>query len=300
MKTIDAVIDQYFELITSENDGRFSSAEKKIYDIFLDGLDLDDRVSIEAKRYDLREKFGIIDSFLQSRGSQVVVDAGCGIGNQAILLSLLGVNKVIAVDILPERLEIAKKRKAFFEDHLKRKLGIDFMCDDIFKVIAKTGIHMIYCKDSVSHIHPLEEFIDLATNSLQEQGLLVVDEPNVFNPSIFYGTYKQYYKKTGKFHFWTRDVLNPSTGQLVTLAVERLIRPGRLKKMLWSRGLLCVHISRLGGWLIPKTTISKMIQSHSIEITKVINGIEHSISHIPFANIFFHSFLLIAQKTSGH
>lgn len=300
METIDAVINQYFQLIMSENDGRFSPAEQKLSDVFLDGLDLDDRVSIEARKHDLKERFSIIHSFLKSKSCQVVVDAGCGIGNQAILFSLLGVNKVIGVDILQERLELAKKRKVFFENHLKRKLDIDFTCDDIFKVIANSKMDMIYCKDSLSHIHPLEKFIDLITNSLREGGLIVVEEPNVLKPSIFYNAYKQHYKKTGKFHFGTRMVLNPSSGELVTLALERRFRPGGLKKMLEQGGLSCLSISRTGGWLVPKATVSKMGKSYSIELLRVLQGIEHSISHVPVANIFFRSFLLIAQKSSEH
>lgn len=79
-------------------------------------------------------------------------------------------------------------------------------------------------------------------------------------------------------------------------AVERVIRAGSLKKMLAQRHFSCLKISRIGGWLMPKTTIAKMSKTHSMDIIKLLMKIEKLISHVPIMNLFFSSFLLVAQK----
>ena len=56
----------------------------------------------------------------------VVFDAGCGYGSESFLFAGLGA-KVLAVDISPEQLCIAEKRKSYFEKEVfKKKLDVTF------------------------------------------------------------------------------------------------------------------------------------------------------------------------------
>ncbi len=296
MNTTDAAVDLFYTLMIKENEVLFTPKEQSIYDVFLDGLSLCDALSIEARKDDLKARLKAITDCFQITDERVLLDAGCGIGHQSLLFSLLGAKKVIGIDIIEERLKIAQKRKSFFEDYLNCKLNIDFINDDIYRIIDNYRFDMIYCKDAISHIHPLESFIEKSSHSLKNNGVFIIEEPNQYNPFRLYSTLTQHYKATGTFKYYTSEVINPVSGESVVMAEERLISSRELKCLLRQNSFSLRHLSWGGGWLIPKSTIARLGKSRSFKILKGLERAESFFSHVPVINLFFGSFLLIAEK----
>ena len=93
-------------------------------------------VIINAKKYPpalaaaiyVNRRFRAVQAIAATRNA-MVFDAGCGYGSDSFLFAGLGV-KVLAVDISPEQLYIAEKRKRYFENEIfKKKIDITFSQD---------------------------------------------------------------------------------------------------------------------------------------------------------------------------
>ena len=106
---------------------------------------------------------------------------------------------------------------------------------------------------------------------------------------------QHYYKHSGKFRYYTKEVVNPATGDVVLEAKERPFAMNQLKNMLEQRHFICLNASRGGGWLIPKSTIAKMLKSQSSRALRVLLRTESFILRVPVVRMLFESFLIIAQ-----
>ena len=89
------------------------------------------------------------------------LDAGCGVGSESILCSLLGGN-VIGIDI-SSRLDVAKKRISYYEDRFNATLNIDFLQKSVWA-------HAFDCK---KEIDLLRGFFNISKKDIR---LLIVEE----------------------------------------------------------------------------------------------------------------------------
>lgn len=76
-----------------------------------------------------RRRGPLVRSILEDHEPKVF-DAGCGYGSEAYLFAALGA-EVLAVDLEEERIDIARRRQAFYEEAFGRSLSITFGAHDL-------------------------------------------------------------------------------------------------------------------------------------------------------------------------
>jgi SAM-dependent methyltransferase len=120
---------------------------------------------------------------LRTAGSPIrLLDAGCGYGTESLLFALLGAD-VTGVELVPERVELARSRPGFYQDRVAASLSIRFVNADVIRYLEKTGpFDIIWIMEAISHIHPLDTFLPLAYDRLSPEGLLITSDPNALNP----------------------------------------------------------------------------------------------------------------------
>ena len=108
-----------------------------------------------------------------------VLDAGCGIGNEAILCGLLGA-QVTGVDLNEDRLALAKNRVKYYNNKFNTNLDVNLSAESVLKEFDQK-FDVIWSMESISHIDPAEEFIKLSYINLKSGGRLIITDPNALN-----------------------------------------------------------------------------------------------------------------------
>ena len=112
-----------------------------------------------------------------------VLDLGCGLAMQSIIFAALG-KRVLAVDLRPESIELAKKRKDYYESILGRELAIEFVCKDFLKLDASRyegKIDGVFSMSAFSYIQPLEETVSLIARMCAQDARVFLFEENSSN-----------------------------------------------------------------------------------------------------------------------
>lgn len=120
---------------------------------------------------------------LGSKEIETVLDLGCGLGMQSIMLAALG-KSVVAVDIRPESIELCRKRKEFFEIELGRELDIEFVCGDFLQhdFTEYVGrVDGVFSMSAFSYIEPLEKTVALLDELTSESAKVFLFEENSSN-----------------------------------------------------------------------------------------------------------------------
>jgi len=150
-----------------------------------------------------------------SNGSPLrILDAGCGFGTECLLFALAGA-EVMGVDLRPERHEVACKRPAFYEEQLGRSLNSSFRLSSIFNLEERGLFDLIWVHNSITHIHPVEGFLELCSDLLAKNGELVIIDVNKMS---LRRRLRPTHKETESLYTTRRD---PATGDDVVYAVER-------------------------------------------------------------------------------
>ncbi|NHJ25032.1 MAG: class I SAM-dependent methyltransferase [Candidatus Lokiarchaeota archaeon] len=154
-----------------------------------------------------------------------VLDAGCGMGSEAILMSILGC-RVIGVDTSKERVSIAQERLLFYENYLNINLDLEFYEKNILK---HTGEYdLIILNEAVSHIAPLGDLVLKMRKLLKKGGNIIIAETNKLNPYISFLSKRAQKKKGGVFIIKT----DPRTNKNFNYAVERIFSAPEILKLL--------------------------------------------------------------------
>ena len=116
---------------------------------------------------------------------RAVLDAGCGYGSEAILLSHLGV-PVTGVDLRPDRLSVARKRGEYYQSIGYCTSPPEFMSRNILTHLAERprSYDAIWSQASIEHIEPTQTFLDLAFEALKPGGRIVISNVNKLNPIV--------------------------------------------------------------------------------------------------------------------
>ena len=105
---------------------------------------------------------------------KTLIDAGCGAGSFSILLSLLGANKVYAVDFIPDCLEMTEAMAGFagLDD-------IETVQSDIGELdLPGESVDGIFSLESISHYRDYTSFLKNASRLLKKGGFLVIRDGN--------------------------------------------------------------------------------------------------------------------------
>ena len=104
----------------------------------------------------LSEKEQVLNLIRGTSGPITILDAGCGRGTDALLFAFLGAD-VVGVDINRRAVEFANSRKDFFREKGGESLSCRFAQGDVIKQVEEKQFDVVWIREAVSHIHPLEE-----------------------------------------------------------------------------------------------------------------------------------------------
>ena len=153
-------------------------------------LQLHHEVMMNAKKYPptlaatiyVHRRSLAVQAILATRDA-IVFDAGCGYGSESFLFAGFGA-KVLAVDISPEQLCIAEKRKRYFENEVfKKNLDVTFRVADLNEYWPEThGISLTWIASVLAALPDQEDFLKRVYAGTREGGRVVVTDMNLRNP----------------------------------------------------------------------------------------------------------------------
>ena len=236
----------------------------------------------------------------------IVLDAGCGLGTESLLFGLLGA-EVLAVDIHPTRMEVAKRRKKWYQCNVYANLRLRFIQRDIIQFLTEIAEDKMDCRpniiwlsEAISHIYPPERFLSLAHSVLQPNGKIVISESNPLNVVIRVMNWKERmarYKNITKHNrkqFERGDIFlypwrfqDPHTNKEVNICNEKLWTPQQFKVMLQSVGF---SVERINIYrFIPDILMTK-------QSLRFWSHVELCIRQIPFISLMGIRQIIIASK----
>lgn len=237
MKGPKEIINDFYYALEQEYDGKNPFLDSEEYRTFrkyyYDSLRNKARRYLYKNLYQNRLRY--ITNLLLSLRSPLILDAGCGLGSESILFSSLGA-KVVSVDLNEERLKVAEKRKLFYKDLVKGR--VEFIFGDVFEIIKMRKFDIVWMNESISHIHPAEEFLQIAHHQLNSGGRVIISETNGGNPYILLKRFME----TGSWSWRSRFVKDPKRGSEVGYAVERLFTFKQITNILMQAGYFIGHV----------------------------------------------------------
>ena len=175
----------------------------------------------------------------QSNRTLRILDAGCGCGTESILFSILGA-EVVGVDLKTDRIRIAKQRIKYYNQFYDIDGKIKCINENIFNLSLDYPLDIIWLSDAISHIEPVNGFLELAYSLLGKDGRLIIYDLNGSNPYIWL---RLILKRGFNRYTTVKDV---ETGEEVHYAIERVPSNSTLRREI-----------KKAGFVIEKTHIFK-------------------------------------------
>lgn len=131
-----------------------------------------------------------------------VLDVGCGFGWQALTVSMIGNNSVVANDILPSMIAGVKDCIASL-----RAKGVDFDVEPLLGDICELDLpegsfDAIYTIEAVEHVHDLGRMFDSCARYLKPGGsLIIVNDSNVLDRSVKSDTEKMWRQRENSWEW---------------------------------------------------------------------------------------------------
>lgn len=203
---------------------------------------------------------------LKDRTNQArICDAGCGYGTESLFFSLFG-NPVTGVELVRERLEIAKSRVDYFRLISNSISDVNFINADIFRFLGQSKPYdVIWAMEAISHIYPPEKFIQLAYERLTEGGALIISDPNGLNPIAWLRSVKI---RGSLKHFPHKKFKDPQTEQPICYGQEQIFSFLKLQRILKSSGFRVKRVDLsgfMGSSFLPRFIINNEASQKMLE-----------------------------------
>jgi 2-polyprenyl-3-methyl-5-hydroxy-6-metoxy-1,4-benzoquinol methylase len=231
--------------------------------------------------YGLRSQ-NSVDLINNSEKKIFILDAGCGLGSMSIFFSLLGA-EVYGIDLSKNRIEIANRRVKYYEKKFRTKLNVNFQTMNIFKFKSKQKLDLIFANEFISHVDPLELFLQMANNNLRMGGYLNISDTNNNNP---YARYKAW--RVHRREGLCSRKRDPNSNEEVSYLCERLLTINQLRNEVAKNGFNVNKIKTFG--FLPQILFNKKLFKKgqkiigSIPIIKNL-GVIFDISSVKIKNI---------------
>jgi len=207
----------------------------------------------------------IIEELKTSTRAPRVLDAGCGYGTESLLFSLFPA-KVWGVDLVPERIALARSRADFFQALSNKPLELTFVNAHLFRFLETSPpFDIIWALEAISHIYPPEKFLRLCWRKINKDGKLIISDPNSLNPLALLRSMKI---RGSVIHRPHQKFLDPDTWQPADVGQEKIFNIFRIKKLLEAAGfrIQAVEMSGfMGSSLLPQAFFDKEKFVRSLE-----------------------------------
>jgi 2-polyprenyl-3-methyl-5-hydroxy-6-metoxy-1,4-benzoquinol methylase len=238
--------------------------------------------------------FPLINLISELQEQARVLDVGCGCGSESLLMSLLGAD-VTGIDLISQRTEFAQSRIPFYQSFSEQKLHIQFSQANVFNFLPSAPkFNIIWMVEAISHVHPAEDFLQLAFNSLPDNGFLILADSNALNPiSIF----RAYQLRGSRKWFTYEESTNMENDHSVRVAEERIFSLFRLQKILKKIGFQIQDVNVagfLGSYIIPR----KMLPS--LKLAKSLITLQNILKKTPVLRLIGSNFTLVAIKRQNN
>lgn len=160
-----------------------------------------------------------------------VLDAGCGHGTFSLLFAAMGAD-VVGADLRPDRLAVAERRSARYAADTGRALAVRFERRDLASD-WQASFDLVWVHNALSHIDPLEPFLDRVATHLAPGGVFVVGDINGANP--------QHRRRLNALRGEVHQEYVAPDGHRYAYAVERPFAPRELRQLAEARGLIVVR-----------------------------------------------------------
>jgi SAM-dependent methyltransferase len=186
-----------------------------------------------------------VDENLILEGKGRILDAGCGFGTESLLFSLAG-TEVVGVDLVPERIDLARSRIKYYQSKCEQPLRLKFFSANIFRFLETSDpFDIIWLMEAISHIYPAEKFLGIAYSKLKEGGKIILTDPNSINPVAWTRSVKI---RGSLKHSPHQKFKDPESGVPVEYGQERIYTVFGLKKILEKAGFK-IKKTRMSGFM---------------------------------------------------
>ena len=220
------------------------------------------------------EAVGLLD---RPGSAPTLLDCGCGWGTHALMFAFLGA-KVVAVELIEDRLEIARARLDWYRRQTDRKLDVEFVNRNVFPVLGEHPCEIVWVCQAISHIHPAEGFLQQLYDAMPQGGHVVISDANWLNVPTRIHLYRQFWRVNRNLKWYShQNYTDPETGEPVEMAEERVFSPGGLARLISGGGFELVGIRTRG--FVPMFRLSA--DGKWGRALAALQGIDRTLSSIP-------------------
>jgi 2-polyprenyl-3-methyl-5-hydroxy-6-metoxy-1,4-benzoquinol methylase len=159
------------------------------------------------------------------------MDAGSGFGTFAMLYAAVGA-EVTGADLRPDRLDAAERRLAVHREATGDRLNVRYVRADLTRDWDR-AYDLVWVYNALSHIDPLDGFLQAVRRHLTDDGVLVIGDLN--------GANRAHQARLARVREDVHQEYVAPDGQRHAYAVERTFAPGELRGILAANGLRIVH-----------------------------------------------------------
>jgi SAM-dependent methyltransferase len=128
---------------------------------------------------------------LLSSTEHLILDAGCGYGSDSLLFAAVGA-KVMAVDLSADKIEIAQKRKRYYERTLDSPLDVTFRTADLNDYTPDSAnISMTWLSSVLAIIKNQDAFLARIYKATRAGGRIMVVDYNLWNPHFLWTEWRR-------------------------------------------------------------------------------------------------------------
>jgi 2-polyprenyl-3-methyl-5-hydroxy-6-metoxy-1,4-benzoquinol methylase len=118
---------------------------------------------------------------LQHNSAPRILDLGCGMGLESLLLSLAGA-VVHGIDPWSEMIKFAQYRQTKYQAHYGIQLNLDYEHINLFKYTPSEPYDAVYSSATLHHIEPVSDAIKKISQLIKPDGYFFLSDENGLSP----------------------------------------------------------------------------------------------------------------------
>lgn len=144
--------------------------------------------------------------------NKYILEVGCGFGWDAVAISLLGNNRVLATDILPSMIDGARECLASSESK-GNKINVKAMQADICSAdLPENEFDAIFSSEAIEHVHDLDKMFRQCYRFLKPGGsVYIANDSNQYNSEFRKSTFEMWEERDKSWEHaeWLKEEVRP-------------------------------------------------------------------------------------------